>query len=73
MSARLSKRGSGNERPPLTNSVLKSELFRTCAAPPFPAPVSADYISSRFAIVFEHIEEHLNGDVIATKEIYVRP
>jgi AraC family transcriptional regulator len=43
--------------------VLKSELFRACVAPPFPAPPTADVVPSRFAIVFQHIEEHLDGDV----------
>jgi transcriptional regulator GlxA family with amidase domain len=43
--------------------VLKSELFRACAAPPFPTPPNADFIPSRFTVVFEHIEEHLEGDV----------
>jgi transcriptional regulator GlxA family with amidase domain len=43
--------------------VLKSELFRAYATPSFPAPPNADFIPSRFTVVFEHIEENLDGDV----------
>jgi len=43
--------------------VLKCELFRACATRPFSTPSNADVSPSRFAIVFEHIEENLDGEV----------
>jgi AraC-like DNA-binding protein len=43
--------------------VLKSELVRACATRPFPTPSDPAFAASRFTVVLEHIEDHLESGV----------
>jgi AraC family transcriptional regulator len=43
--------------------VLKCELSRACATGPLATPTDATFAASRFAVVLEHIEDHLESGV----------